>query len=317
MILAAFILDALLGDPRRLPHPVRGFGFLIERGETLLRRLLPGRERLAGTLLTMAVTAIGFAIPFALVFAASRVHVWAGLAAGAVFAWLALAARGLYDETMAVFRAASAGDIDGARASVSMIVGRDTAALSIEGVVKAAVETAAENLCDGVIAPLFYLGMGFALGGPPLAVGLVFFYKAASTLDSMIGYKNQRYIDFGRSAARLDDALSFVPARISAALLVAAAFLVRADARGAARIWRRDRANHASPNAGQSEAAMAGALGLMLGGGAYYGGVFEEKPTIGDETRPAEPLDIKRACTLMYTAALLFLPVDAILEAVL
>ena len=196
-----------------------------------------------------------------------------------------------------------------------MIVGRDTAALSMEGVVKAAVETVAENLCGGVIAPLFYLGAGFILGGPAIAVGFVFFYKAASTLDSMIGYKNPRYIDFGRCAAKLDDALSFIPARISAALLIIAAFLVRADSRNALRIWRRDRRNHASPNAGQGEAAMAGALGLTLGGGAFYGGLFEEKPVLGDGTRTAEPRDIKWACRLMYTAALLFLPVDIILEA--
>jgi adenosylcobinamide-phosphate synthase len=316
VILAAFLLDALLGDPRRLPHPVRGFGFLITHGESLLRRLFPRRERLAGTLLTLLVTAAGFAVPFALVSAALRVHLWAALAIGAVLAWLTIAARSLRSEALSVYKAAERGDLDGAQKAVSMIVGRDTAVLSMEGVVKAAVETVAENLCDGVIAPLFYLGAGFALGGPALAVACAFFYKAASTLDSMIGYKNARYIDFGRSAARLDDALSFIPARISAFLLVAAAFLARTDAKGALRIWRRDRKNHASPNAGEGEAAMAGALRLALGGGAVYGGVFEEKPVIGDETQRAEPEDIKRACRLMTTAALLFLPVDAALEAV-
>ncbi|MDR2490406.1 MAG: adenosylcobinamide-phosphate synthase CbiB [Spirochaetaceae bacterium] len=316
MILAAFILDALLGDPRRLPHPVRGFGFLITHGEAVLRRRFPARERLAGTLLTLAVTVIGFAVPYLLVSVAFSFSMWAGLALGAALAWQALAARGLYNETMAVYHAAKRGGLDEARTAVSMIVGRDTAALPVEGVVKAAVETAAENLCDGVIAPLFYLGVGFAIGGPALAVACAFFYKAASTLDSMIGYKNQRYVDFGRSAARLDDVLSFIPARISAILLVAAAFLTCADAKNALRIWLRDRKNHASPNAGQGEAAMAGALGLRLGGGAFYGGIFEEKPAIGDATREAELTDIQRACTMMYIAALLFLPADAALEAV-
>jgi adenosylcobinamide-phosphate synthase len=179
-----------------------------------------------------------------------------------------------------------------------MIVGRDTERLSMEGVVKAAVETVAESLADGVIAPLFYL----AIGGPALAM----LYKAVNTMDSMIGYKNGRYINFGRAAARLDDVLGWIPARIAARLMILSAALLRFDAKNALKIYRRDRFNHASPNSGHCEAACAGALGVRLGGDAYYGGKLEQKPSIGDGLRPAEAADIVRAARLMYVSTLLF-----------
>jgi adenosylcobinamide-phosphate synthase len=314
MILAAFILDAILGDPYWMPHPVRFFGFLISRGEAVLRRVMPRRERLAGTVLTVFVTLTAFAVPFFLLFFLFRFNYWAGFVLSVFLAYQSLAARCLWNEAMKVYRAALSGDLEKARRAVSMIVGRDTDRLSMEGVTKAAVETVAESLSDGVIAPLFYLGAGFVLGGPPLAVGLAFFYKASNTLDSMIGYKNERYIDFGRTAAKLDDALNFVPARVSGILIVLAAALTGLDAKGAARVFRRDRKAHASPNAGHPEAACAGALGLALAGGAYYGGILEEKPVIGDGTRSAEPEDIRKTCKLMYVSALLFLALDVAAE---
>jgi adenosylcobinamide-phosphate synthase len=180
-----------------------------------------------------------------------------------------------------------------------MIVGRDTASLSMEKVVKAAVETVAESLADGVIAPMFYL----AAGGPALAM----LYKAVNTMDSMIGYKNERYIKFGRAAARLDDVLGWIPARIAARLLILAAAILRLDAKNARKVYKRDRFNHASPNSAHCEAACAGALGIMLGGDACYGGKLEKKPVIGDDLRPAEALDIVRATRLMYVSAALFL----------
>lgn len=180
-----------------------------------------------------------------------------------------------------------------------MIVGRDTEDLTQSGVTKAAVETVAENASDGVIAPLFFL----ALGGAPLG----FFYKAVNTLDSMVGYQNERYMDFGRWSARLDDLLNWIPARVSALLMIAAAAPLGLDARGAARIWRRDRRKHASPNSAQTEAACAGALGVCLAGDAYYGGVLHRKPTIGDFIRPVCAQDIPRTCRLMYGASVLAL----------
>ena len=309
-ILVAFALDAILGDPHWLPHPVRVFGFCIEKGETLLRRLLPGREKPGGMILTLLITGGAFAVPFMLLIMLYRINFWAGFAAGSVLAYQSIAAKDLRDEAMKVYREAAAGDLAAARSAVSMIVGRDTERLSMEGVVKAAVETVAENLSDGVIAPLCFLALGGPLAGPALA----FFYKAASTLDSMIGYKNARYLQFGRAAAKLDDALNFIPARLSAALLIASAALLGFDAKNGLRVYARDKAKHASPNAGHPEAACAGVLALALGGSARYGGALEEKPLIGDGTRTAEAEDIKNACKLMYVSALLFLPFAAGLE---
>jgi adenosylcobinamide-phosphate synthase len=275
---------------------------------------MPGRERLAGTILTAFVTLGAFALSFFLLFFLFRVNYWAGFILSVFLAYQCLAARCLRDEAMKVYRAALSGDLEKARRAVSMIVGRDTDRLSMEGVIKAAVETVAESLSDGVIAPLFYLGIGFVLGGPPLSVGFAFFYKASNTLDSMIGYKNDRYLEFGRRAAKLDDALNFVPARVSGLLIIMAAALTGLDAKGAARVFRRDRKAHASPNAGHPEAACAGALGLALAGSVYYGGILEEKPVLGDGKGKAEPEDIRKTCKLMYVSALLFLALDLAAE---
>jgi adenosylcobinamide-phosphate synthase len=306
LITAAFVMDALAGDPLWLPHPVRGIGFLIERGEPLFRRLLrvsartaaayPARERLAGSLLVLSVCAATF-IVFASAICVAR-RFGAAFIVSVVIAYFSISPRCLRDEAMKVYRKAAAGDLEGARAAVSMIVGRDTENLSQEGVVKAAVETVAESLADGVIAPLFYL----VLGGPALAM----LYKAVNTLDSMIGYKNERYLHFGRSAAKLDDLLGWLPARIAARLMILAAALLRLDARNAAAVYRRDRLNHASPNSGHCEAVVAGALGLSLGGDAYYGGNLERKPRIGDALKHPQAFDIVLAVRLMYVSAALF-----------
>jgi adenosylcobinamide-phosphate synthase len=275
-------------------------GFLIRRGEAILRRLLPAHERAAGTLLVILVTSLSLFLSGALLFFAYSLSPWAGFAAESILCWLALSARSLQAESMKVYREALRGDLARARQAVSMIVGRDTGALSPEQVIKAAVETVAENLSDGVIAPLFFL----ALGGPPLGM----FYKAVNTLDSMIGYKNRRYINFGRSAAKLDDLANWLPARISARLMIAAAAVLGFDAKNAARIYRRDRSLHASPNSGHPESACAGALGIALGGNASYFGVVHEKAVLGDALRPVHAGDIPSAIRLMYGAAVLFLP---------
>jgi adenosylcobinamide-phosphate synthase len=227
----------------------------------------------------------------------------------ALVAYLAISPRCLRDEAVNVYRKAEAGDLPGARKAVSRIVGRDTETLSMEKVVKAAVESVAESLADGVIAPLFYL----ALGGPALAM----LYKAVNTMDSMIGYKNERYLNFGRFAAKLDDALGWIPARVAAWLMIAAAAPLRLDAKNALRVYRRDRFNHASPNSAHCEAACAGALGLTLGGDAFYGGKLEQKPEIGDGRRQAEASDIVHAIHLMYGAAAIFVILAGVLLAVL
>lgn len=302
VILLGFLLDLLLGDPRRLPHPVRGMGFLIAQGERILRSLLPDRERLAGTLLVIFIAGIAFTVPAAVLYFAWRADKWGCfLPVASIMAWQVLAARSLRDETMKVYRKLKQEDLEGARKALSMIVGRDTACLSVEQVVKAAVETLAENLGDGVIAPLWYL----ALGGPALAM----LYKGINTMDSMIGYKNERYLRFGRTAAKLDDAANWLPARISAGLLIAACPFLGLDRHNAARIYRRDRYKHESPNSAHGEAACAGALQVALAGSAYYQGVLCEKPEIGDKLRPIVIEDIPRAAALMYTAAVLFLPI--------
>jgi adenosylcobinamide-phosphate synthase len=295
---AAFALDAAAGDPAWFPHPVRGIGFLIERGEVLFRRMFRCGERLAGTALAVSVCAVTFIFFYAALEAAARFGSPGAFAASVIIGYFAISPRCLRDEAMKVYRKAAADDLPGARRAVSMIVGRDTERLSMEGVVKAAVETVAESLADGVIAPLFYM----AAGGPALAM----LYKAVNTMDSMIGYKNERYIDFGRTAARLDDVLGWIPARIAAHLMILSAVLLRLDAKNALKIYKRDRFNHASPNSGHCEAACAGALGIQLGGNAYYGGKLEQKPAIGDGLRPAEAADIVHAVRLMYVSAVLF-----------
>jgi len=230
---------------------------------------------------------------------AYRLHPAAGFALELLWCWQALALRGLADESGKVYAELARGDLPAARKAVSRIVGRDTAALTAEGVTKAAVETVAENFSDGVAAPLLYL----LIGGAPLGLA----YKAVNTMDSMVGYKNKRYIDFGRAAAHLDDAANFLPARLAALLWIAAAGLAGFDAKNAWRIWRRDRFCHASPNSAQTESACAGALGVQLAGPAFYFGEYYDKPTIGDGSRPVEPADILRANRMLYLAGFLAL----------
>ena len=290
-VLGGFGLDLLLADPAWMPHPVVGMGRAIAALESWLRRLFPATpagERAAGRVLAFVLPAGTFALTAGALALAYRLHPAAGFGLELLWCWQALALRGL-----------ARGDLPAARKAVSRIVGRDTAALSAEGVTKAAVETVAENFSDGVAAPLFYL----LLGGAPLGLA----YKAVNTMDSMVGYKNKRYIDFGRAAAHLDDAANFLPSRLAALLWIAAAGLAGFDAKNAWRIWRRDRLCHASPNSAQTESACAGALGVQLAGPAYYFGEYYAKPTIGDSARPFQPADILRADRMLYLAGFLAL----------
>lgn len=301
-VLGGFALDALLGDPERMPHPVVFMGKCITALEGRLRMLLPKTPKgeLAGGCVLAAVLPLGtLAFSGLACYGAALLHPAVGFALQLLWCWQALAAKGLAQESRKVYNELVKNDLPAARRAVSRIVGRDTAALTAEGVTKAAIETVAENSSDGVIAPLFYM----LIGGAPLALA----YKAINTMDSMVGYKNSKYLYFGRAAAKLDDAANYMPSRIAALLWVAAAFLTGHSARGAWRIWRRDRRKHASPNSAQTESACAGALGVQLAGPAYYFGEYYAKPYIGDALRPVEPRDILRADRMMYTASLLAL----------
>ena len=301
-VLGGFGLDLLLADPAWMPHPVVGMGKAIAALESGLRRLFPATpagERAAGRVLAAVLPVGTFALTAGALALAYRLHPAAGFGLELLWCWQALALRGLAGESGKVYAELARDDLPAARKAVSRIVGRDTAALTAEGVTKAAVETVAENFSDGVAAPLLYL----LIGGAPLGLA----YKAVNTMDSMVGYKNKRYIDFGRAAAHLDDAANFLPARLAALLWIAAAGLGGFDAQNAWRIWRRDRLRHASPNSAQTESACAGALGVQLAGPAFYFGEYYDKPTIGDSSRPVEPADILRANRMLYLAGFLAL----------
>ena len=300
-VFLGFLLDLVLGDPETWPHPVRAIGGMIAGFERMLypRRDIDQEKFWNGFMLAVAVPAVCGTAAWLLLYEAYRFAWQAGLFLETVMCWQILSVKSLKDASMKVCRSLEAGDLEAARHHVSMIVGRDTEKLDQEGIVKAAVETVAENTSDGVTAPLFYL----ALGGP--CAGWV--YKAVSTMDSMIGYRNERYLFFGRAAARMDDVLNYLPSRISAVLMILSSYLCGFDGKGAARIWRRDRRNHKSPNSAQTESVCAGALGLRLAGPASYFGKIVEKPYIGDDVRRPEPADIRRANRLLYGTAVLSL----------
>ena len=308
--LAGFILDACFGDPHFLPHPVRGIGNLISLSEKGIRRLFPKTEKgelAGGALFVLLVRGITAALSFGLWYAAAAAGNTALFLAESVMVYFLLAARSLRDESMRVYYSLRNGDVEEARRNISMIVGRDTSVLDAQGIARAAVETVAENASDGVIAPLFYL----ALGGPVLG----WVYKAVNTMDSMAGYKNKKYFWFGRAAARLDDAANFLPSRLSALLMIAAAAVCRLDYRNACRIFKRDRFNHKSPNSAQTESVCAGALDIRLAGDAWYFGELCKKPFIGDALRPVEYEDIRRANRLMYAAVVFALILALIWQA--
>ena len=297
-VLGGFVLDALFGDPAWLPHPVVYMGKAISKLEKFLRPRLPKTpqgELLGGAIVAFCLPVGTFLLTGLVCWGATRLHPLLGLAVQMFWCGQALAARGLVQESTNVYKELKKPDLPGARKAVSRIVGRDTAELTAEGVTKAAVETVAENASDGVIAPLLYM----LIGGAPLALT----YKAINTMDSMLGYKNEKYLYFGRVPAKLDDAANYLPSRLAALLWVAAAAFTHNDAKGAWKIWRRDRRRHASPNSAQTESACAGALGVQLAGPAWYFGQYYPKLTIGDALRPIEPEDILRANRMMYVAS--------------
>lgn len=297
-----FVLDLVFGDPHALPHPIRLIGTLIAGLEKKLLKLQMRDEKkefYKGILLVVLVLFSTGAVAALVLVVAYWLHPVAGIVIESVMTYQILATKCLKDESMKVYQSLNEQGLEAGRAAVSMIVGRDTNVLDETGVVKAAVETVAENTSDGVIAPMLYT----ALGGPVLG----FVYKAVNTMDSMVGYKNDKYLYFGRAAAKLDDVVNFIPARISAYLMIAAAYIggKAFDGKQAYRIYKRDRRNHASPNSAQTESVCAGALGIQLAGDASYFGKVVKKPYIGDAHRAVEREDIVRVNRLMYVTAVI------------
>lgn len=295
-----FAVDLLLGDPLGKFHIVVAIGKLISALERFLRALFPKTEKgelAGGIVMVILVCLLSLGLSWGVLALCYRVHWIVGLLLESALCWQCLAARSLYTESMAVYHAAKRGDLAAARVAVGRIVGRDTDALDEAGVSRACVETVAENCSDGVIAPLLFL----AVGGAPLGV----LYKAINTMDSMLGYKNERYLWFGRTAAKLDDAANFLPARLAALAMTTAAALIGQDGKQAWKIFRRDRHNHTSPNSAHTEAVCAGALHIRLGGPSVYFGKVVPKPFIGDDDRPVEVEDIRRANHLMLACSVI------------
>jgi adenosylcobinamide-phosphate synthase len=301
-VLAGFLIDCILGDPHWLPHPVVLIGKLISFFEKTLRRAFPKTDRgafAAGLLTAILVSLLSAGVSFGVLFGLYKLSPWAYFAVSSIMCWQCFAARCLQKEANKVVKALESDGLEAGRKQIAMLVGRDTERLSEEQVLKAAVETVAENASDGVIAPMLFMVLFGAVGG--------FFYKAINTMDSMIGYKNERYLYFGRAAAKLDDVVNYIPARLSALAMIAVCPLLKLDGKNAFRIWRRDRRKHASPNSAQTESVAAGALHVELAGPASYFGKRVEKPTIGDPDRPIERADVKRTAKLMYGASVLLL----------
>ena len=294
-----FLLDLVLGDPYWLPHPIRWIGRMIGAFEKHWKTLEGKTARRRGTAMVVLCLLVVGCVSFFLLFFSYRISSYLGMAVELIMTYQILATKCLKKESMKVYRYLQAEDLPGTRTAVSMIVGRDTEVLDETGLTKATIETVAENASDGVIAPMIYT----AIGGPVLG----FLYKTVNTMDSMVGYKNDRYLFFGRSAAKLDDVINFLPSRISALFMILAAFLggKEFDGKRAWRIHRRDRFLHASPNSAQTESACAGALGIQLAGDASYFGKIVKKPYIGDDLRPVEAQDICRVNKLLYISAFL------------
>lgn len=301
-MLIGFIIDIFLGDPYSLPHPVRLIGTLISRLEKFVRSRFKNLRK-GGIFLALTVILLSAGVPFACLLFAYKINTILGIVVESVLCYYLTAAKCLRDESMKVYHAISENDTEKARKAVSMIVGRDTDVLDEKGIIKAAVETVAENTSDGVTAPIIYISLGGAALG--------FFYKAVNTMDSMIGYKNEKYADIGRFAARLDDFLNYIPSRLTALAMILSAHLLRLDGKNAFQIWKRDRRKHASPNSAQTESVCAGALDIRLAGDAYYFGELHKKEFIGDDIRPPENEDIRRANRLMYCTSVIVLIISA------
>lgn len=298
-LIIGFFLDCILGDPYRLPHPIRTIGKFISVNEKRIRRIMPKKLRFGGVILAVMTVIFSVFIPAVLIMICYMSNVLIGVLAESVFCYYMIAPKCLKIESFKVYKALEEGDVEKARRAVSMIVGRDTDVLDKDGIIRATVETVAENTSDGVTAPIMYMAIGGAVGG--------FFYKAVNTLDSMIGYKNEKYSDIGWFSAKFDDILNFIPSRLTAFFMIISSFLLGFDGKNAFKIWKRDRKKHASPNSAQTESVCAGALNIRLAGDAYYFGEPCKKSFIGDNLRKIECDDIIRANKLMYFSAVISL----------
>ena len=301
-IVAGFILDLIFGDPHWLPHPICLIGNLIGFLEKNLRRLLaPGKTALllGGALMVVIVLSLSYVVPYAVLMLAEQVSPWLRFALETIMFYQIFATKCLRDESMKVYTALHNNNLEDARVKLSWIVGRDTKELTAEEVTKGAVETVAENTADGIIAPMIYM----FIGGAPLA----FLYKGINTMDSMVGYKNDKFLYFGRCAAKLDDVANFIPARITGILMILASYFLNMNAAGAWKIFWRDRYNHLSPNSAMTESVTAGALNIQLGGDHYYFGKLVHKDTIGDNIRPVVAEDIVAVNNLLYMTAVISL----------
>ena len=311
-ILVGFIMDLIIGDPHWMYHPVRVIGKFITFLEDMLRKTFPKTkdgERKSGFVLVVLVCGISVFTVWGLMKLAYYLNFWRGFLLEVIMCYQLFAVRSLKDESMKVYKELAKQDLEASRKAVSMIVGRDTENLTIEGVTKATVETIAENTSDGTLAPMFYM----FIGGPVLG----WFYKAVNTMDSMVGYKNEKYLNFGRYAAKFDDVMNFIPARLCGWLMILASMFLKMDWKNAKKIFVRDRFNHASPNSAQTEAVMAGALRIQLAGDAWYFGKRYEKPIIGDALRPVEIEDIPRANRLLYATAIVSLIIFSVIRLLL
>lgn len=304
-LIIGFILDSIIGDPYNFPHPIRAVGRLISCMEKFVRKHFSSLKK-GGIFLALTVILVSTAIPAALLILCYKIHIIVGITIESILCCYMIAARCLQKESMKVCRAAEKNDIESARSAVAMIVGRDTAVLDSDGIIRAAVETVAENSSDGVTTPLFYMGIGGAAAG--------FLYKSVNTMDSMIGYKNEKYAELGWFAAKLDDLLNFIPSRLTAMLMIVVSPLIKMDGKNAYHIWNRDRRNHSSPNSAQTESVCAGALHIRLAGDAWYFGELHKKPYIGDNDRSIEPQDICRANRLMYASSVIMLVIACVLR---
>lgn len=300
LIITAFLFDCLFGDPKRLPHPVKLIGALTDFFESIF--FSREEAKIRGAMLCAGVLAVTGAAVYLLTFAAGLAGELVKNIVTIYLLYAALSFRSLKDESMEVASSLLYGDMAGARRALSMVVGRDTERLGVHGIVRATVETVAEGYIDGVVSPLFWMAAGSYFGQPAL---FAWIFKAASTMDSMIGYDNDKYHDFGFCAAKLDDVLNFIPARIGGLLAVLAGGFAGFDFAGGSSTFLRDRKKHKSPNSAHGEAAFAGLLGISLGGGAYYDGEFEERPVIGSGSRDPNIADIIDSHRILNTAATL------------
>ncbi|APF23132.1 cobalamin biosynthesis protein [Clostridium butyricum] len=292
-----FILDLLIGDPNNPFHPVRGIGLLASKLETIFRKLLKNSLKIAGLIVWIITIILTFAITYGIIFVCMKINKYLGVIVQGIIIYFCISAKGLVVEGYKVIKYLNEGNIEKSRKQLSYIVGRDTESLDSKGITRAVIETIAENMSDGVIAPILFAGIFGAAGSMA--------YKAVNTMDSMFGYKNDKYIEFGHFPAKLDDLFNYIPARVTGILIIISSFFLKRDYKNSLKIYKRDRYNHTSPNSAHPEAAMAGALDIQLGGANYYFGKIVEKPVIGDKIKEIEINDVKKTAEILYLSAVM------------